>query len=240
MTISIVQTKTGTATSASSLTLTLASGTTAGHSLIVVGGEFKSAGSGGPQPIIGVTLGGTGLNLADQWEDSNSAVCSECWVLDNIAGSQTSVAISYLGSNTDIAAAAIEVAGLNAAGSLDNTWHAQDNDFTTSSSWSSGSTGTLNQASEIAFGVSVLQGTSCSITGPSSPWSNTTLSISTTFKVIFGNNIVSANTALSYAGTSSASGTGNGSSLIATFKAAQPLGAAHLVVGQAVNRAAYY
>lgn len=241
MSITVVQSKTGTSTSSSSLTLTLNSGTTAGNSLILCIGEFTASGSGGPSPGLTAKLGTTSMTTVDQWEDTNANVAAEIWVLDNIAGGQTSVPITFIGTNTDNAAMAFEVSGLNPSGSLDKVV-AADNDFTTSGSWSTGNTATLTQPSEIAVGVACLQGTAISVTGPSSPWSNTTTSISTTFKLICGTNIVNATTGLAYAGSATATGSGNEAAVIATFKAVQPLGAV-LVSNRsqlAVQRAANY
>jgi hypothetical protein len=198
----LVQEASNTAASLTSLTVTFGSGSTAGNCLAVCAGSV--AGTDNPT-ISGITLGGSAGNFASantayNNNDANAAI----WIDPDCAGSETSVAISWIGgsgSNPAVAAYAFEWAGVKTSSPLDKAPAGVTGSGT---SWSSGSTGTLSQANEVAFGV--VGGIYSSITGPGLPWTNEALiTVGSNFGLIAGYQQVSATSALTYSGTASPS-----------------------------------
>lgn len=215
MAISVVQTKTNTGTTGTTLNVTVTS-TTAGHSLIVAVGEYQSGGS--PGEVLSISAGTASFSSITGNQDLSGKVVAEIWAADNIPSGITTVSITFLSANTDTTATVYEVSGLNPAGSADKV-NVNDNDSATSPiSWTSGTTATLTSSSEIAIGMTSQAAAITTITGPSSPWTNTALT-SGSLKTMAGQNIVSATTGLAYAGTSTHSGTADTATVIATFAA---------------------
>lgn len=197
---SLVQVAAGQA-SASSVTVTLGTATTAGNCLIVAA---TGADIGTNKAVTGVTLGGAAGNfaalVASVGTGGTTAAFLDLWADPNCAGGQTSVAITWSGVNSHgVAAFVYEFSGLAAASILDQS----STNFTTSTNptFSSGTTATTTQASELWFGA--VGGFNTTITGPSSPWVNSS-QIATgdgTRDLMAGYRIVSATGTASYAGS---------------------------------------
>ena len=216
MSITVIQTasnddQTSTATS---LTLTFASNVTAGNCIVVVAANDASTGV-----ISGITLGGS----ADNWTKDAGIVGGnggfydiEIWSDPGCAGGSKTVVITWLGSG-DLAAVAYEVSGL-AASPLDKTQ--TNGPATTGTSFTSNATTTTSQASELYVGGVWMQ-TNGTISGPSSPWTNTKLTLSTAGEIFqAGFEIASVTGTPSYAGTISGDTQNNGwVAAIVTFKA---------------------
>lgn len=226
MTIAVVQTK-----SAAGTSLTLNSSTTAGNCLVV---GFTD--EGGATSVTAVKLGGAAGNFAQlasaEATPSFLSVLAVLWADPNCAGGQTAVAVTASGSSSPTVWA-IEVSGIVLSSPLDK----QTGTTSTASSWSSGSTSTTTQASELWVGACCNSGSSTT-TGPSSPWVNTSVSDSGGDLMFYGYNIVSSTGAAAFAG-------GNGSSkgwaaVVATLKGLPSPSARNTTIGQAVKRAAYY
>ena len=211
MAITVVQTQSNSASSATTVTVTV-SATTAGNTLIV------AAGGNSTITVSSVTLGGANLAKAVAVADPGVFVDAEIWYLDSIAAGQTTVTVTFSGSTAHASAVAYEVSGTGGAGgSLDKT-SSNGQTGSGSVSWTSSSTGTLAQASEIAVGACFFGTVGSSITGPSSPWTNVRVPASGN-SIEAGYNIVSATTALAYAGSCTGAGTVRTATVIATFKA---------------------
>lgn len=208
----LVQSKSGTTTTSStSLTVTLNSATTPGNCLIVAVGTVEASTN---PTVTGITLGGLAGNFASAKSlNNNSSDNCEIWADPNCAGSQTSVALSFSGGSggsETMNAWVMEWSGLATSLVVDKT-NGQSSAAT--SSYSSGSTGTLSQASELIIGANMGQ----SPTGPSSPWTN----LAVVNGLLTGYQVVSATTAQTYSGIQ---GGVDWACVIATFKAAAPGG----------------
>ena len=161
MTISVVQT-----VSSNSLSPTIAS-TGAGNCLVVcVMSENSST-----QSVSGVTLGGSADNFASAVSDTTEHTSAFIWCDPDCAGGQTAIVIS--GSNLNVASGhggvvIYEVSGLVTSGVVDKTNHDHG---TSGTSWTSTATATTTQAAE--FWVGCADVSAATISGPSSPWSNT-------------------------------------------------------------------
>ena len=155
--------------------------------------------------VSGITLGGAAGNfaLAAQELPGTSNCEAEIWTDRNATSGQTSVVISWTGGSGAILGVAGRVeewAGIITGSSpVDKT----NTGTAASSSWSSGSTGTLTQASEVVVGmVAEPGGSGNTITGPSSPWTNQAqVNSSTNVGMMSGWQQVSATTAQTYSGT---------------------------------------
>ncbi len=231
----LVQSNSGSATSASSLTVTLGSGTTAGNCLAVCIGAL---GSSTTESVSGVTLGGAAGNFASAASklESGSSIyaLSAIWVDQNCAGGQTSVAVTFSASDTFVTAFAMEWSGILASGAVDQAVSAG----TTTTSWSSGTTGTLAQPVEVAIGaVSCYTGTTLSITGPSSPWTNFSPLYDSAYGSMAGYQILSATTGLAYSGTQNGSISETNAACIVTLKCTPGLLVPPVNINQAVMRA---
>jgi hypothetical protein len=202
-TIVIVQAVQATAASDTTLNATLAA-TGTGNCLVVCSGSTDITTNPG---ISSVTLGGAADNWAAANTAHNNADCNvDQWIDPNCAGGQTAVVITYTGGSggtAGVAAWVFEVAGL-AASPLDKHPAGSNGIGTT---WSSGSTGTLGQANEIAFGVvGCIAGAPVTITGPGAPWTEESqINVTGAVSVVAGYQIVSATTALTYNGSNSPS-----------------------------------
>ena len=198
MSISVVQSKTADAlsTSITSLSLALSSSTTAGNTLVVAVSFI--AGSTGVT-VSGITLGGSAGNFAKAVGSGNPhGLDAEIWCDPNCAGGDTSVVISFTGGNaTDAFAWAYEVSGL-ASSPVDKSSSGAPSG---EGDWSSGTTATTSQATEIWFGVAVGEDAA----SPSSPsgWTNTALNGSGEEWGQAGYQIVSSTGTATYSGTPS-------------------------------------
>jgi hypothetical protein len=202
-----IQSVSFTAASGTSVTVTI-SATGTGNCLVVY---FAAKQSTTTPHISGITLGGAAGNfaLAAQELPGGASNEAEIWTDRNAASGQTSVVITWTGGS----GVTIGVAGrveewpgiITGASPVDKT----STGTGTSAAWSSGSTGTLTQAAEIIVGmVAEPGGSSNTITGPSSPWTNQTqVNDSTVVGMMSGWQQVAATTAQTYSGTLGTSNT---------------------------------
>jgi hypothetical protein len=218
---SLVQSAGNSASSSSSVTVTL-SPTGGGNCLVVCAGGL----AGSAPSVSGVTLGGSAGNFGVA-PAKKQAVASftdgdcEVWTDQNCAGGQTSVTVTFSGSQTDAYAWVMEWSGIAGTGAVDKT----NSGSTTSSPSSSGSTGTLTNPAEVVIAASlaacVTSGTSQA--GPALPWTNLAQVSAGDGTLIAGYQIVTANTALTYSATISG---GNGvymsAAVIVSLKLAPP------------------
>lgn len=168
----LVQTKQGSAASGS-LTITLDAPTTAGNALIVV--LASSGTTANPTSVSSVTLGGSAGNFASAstFGSASDAAVGATWLDLNCVGGQTSVAITMTGGSGTIAtlATVYEWSGLISVSPFDKTSGGVSAGAT---SWSSGTTAAVSQPSELLIGGTfvTVSGSTPTITGPSSPWTN--------------------------------------------------------------------
>jgi hypothetical protein len=209
MTITVVQSAqniTHSSSSPFSVTVTL-SATTSGNCLVAC--MISTSTSGNNPTVSGVTLGGGADNWASlvSFGNGTSNEVVTFWGDNNCAGGQTSVVVSASGgtSGQTLAASVFEISGLVTTSVLDK--NAGNANGGSGASWTSGNTSTLSQTNEIAIGIVGNSGGASTITGPTSPWNNLTQQTDSTEHVqtMAGSNIVSATTALAYAGTQSPS-----------------------------------
>lgn len=194
---------------ASTLTITLGSATTAGNALIVM--LAASGTTSNPTAISGITIGGSADNFSQlsTFGSSSDAAIGAVWLDLNCVGGQTSVVITATGGTGTLAimASVYEFAGLYPVSPFDQTAGTVG---TGATSWSSGSSPTTTQATELWLGCAFTTSTASSptLTGPSSPWTNLTQvnQVQGSFNDQFrsGWQIVSATGAAAYAGTVSA------------------------------------
>jgi hypothetical protein len=171
--ISVVQAATPVITyQQATTTITLSKPTAAGNTVVVVP-VLQQAGSTA-NTVSGITLGGSAGNFALAFGTGGAATTGRCefWADPDCAGGQTSIvvtpALSVTGLNVSVFA--FEVAAMPSTTELDGSHGSGGSSGTT---FTSGATGTLAQASEIAFGAAAWYSTSAStLTGPGSPWVN--------------------------------------------------------------------
>lgn len=205
MAITVVHT-----TTASTLSVTIPS-TTAGNCLVVCISTEDFSGTT-VQSVSGVTLGGSAGNFA-QLAASALAGANVCasfiWADPNCAGGQTAIVIS--GSNLNVATTAggvtvYEISGLTASSVLDQS----STSIGASATYTSGTTPTTTQASEIVIGcINFFDTLSTSPAG----YTNSTFTFGIT-----GYKIVSATGAYVYSATQSPSG--NYAGAVVALKAA--------------------
>jgi hypothetical protein len=211
--ISLVQSKSGTGTSLSSLTVTFTSNVTAGNLVAVAVNLVSNSAS-----ITSVKLGTTALTLANSKTLTGSPDdIAAIYYLANAPSGQNTITITLSGSIQAYQEAwCTEWSGCATSGVLDV---APSGGTSTSGTWTSNSSGTLSQASEVIIGAAGFYfGAGTSVTSPGSPWTELgTLSNSSTAALATGYQIVSATTAQTYSGTTT---NGNSSSAVITsFKA---------------------
>ena len=219
MSPSLVQSKSATGTTGTSVTVTLTSNTGAGNCLVVCVGATQATTN---PTVSGITLGGSAGNfaLAKAVNTNGTAVDCEVWADPNCAGGQTSVVVSFnagSGSGLGYVVWVMEWSGIVTSSPVDKTNGQAPG---ASASWSSLSSGTLSQASELVIGaIAQSAGSNSTITGPGAPWTNLAqVNAGIDVGLMAGYQVVSATTAQTYNGTQSLSGAGYGA-VIATFKA---------------------
>jgi hypothetical protein len=216
----LVQSASGSASSGTTVTITLSKGTTAGNCLVVGVGAVQAT----VPTVSTITLGGSSTNLVDAESLTGNTCDGEIWLIWNIAGGQTAVVVTFnagSGAGQGNAAWAMEWSGILATGSPADKSNGAS---AISTSWSSGSSGTLSQAEELAIGVAASDATSTVLTGPGSPWTNLAQITAGGCSMITGYQVVSAATAQTYSGSQTADG--GYVAVIATLKAAAPAGTA--------------
>lgn len=197
----LVQVKSGTGTT-SPVTVNLTSPTTAGNCLVVA----VAMGNSTTNPTVsGITLGGAAGNFAAAVTLSNNADANVAiWTDQNCAGGQTAVAVTLnagTGAGNGYDVYVYEFSNVATSSAVDKTASAGAG----SGNFSSGSTGTLASANEVAIGIGAGIGAvgAPTVAGPASPWTNQTAVSAARTAAVAGHQVVSATTALSYAGTSS-------------------------------------
>jgi hypothetical protein len=223
----LVQHASGSNTNGTSATATFGANTTIGNCLVAA---LSGATSGTIPTVSSVKIGGVADNWATAKEGTQSTAGLRTAIWTDLGCTQTATAVAVvMSASCGLAIDAFEFSGVKTSGAVDksNTGNG------TSSPWSSGSTGTLTQASEIAVGVvGDLDSTNSSvtITGPSSPWNNEAQvgfvnGITGTGQAqMSGYQIVNATTALTYSGTVTMGTAAFNAAVIVTLEAAPPAG----------------
>jgi hypothetical protein len=238
----VVQQATGTATNTTGVnSLTLGAQTTSGNAVLVIAGALSSTG----EPTINsCKLGGVTDNFA-YWggpsvDSSDSEAGVVYWLDPGCAGGQTAISVSLFGTTGTYynVAVAYEVGNLPATAAKAEDVANANPQVAAGSSWTSGTTGTTAQASEIWFGCVIVESASATITGPGGNWTNTTVTVASHVSMMTGFEVVSSSGAASYAGSLSTSELW--SSSIGTLKALSGSPPQPVIVLQAVRNAAYY
>jgi hypothetical protein len=214
---SLVQSASNTATSGTTVTVTLGSSATSNNCLVVkVGGA-----SGSSTPSVStVKIGGSADHFGSTAAKKQSATGAdfmdcEIWVDAGLGVNSTSVVVTFAAS---IAAGMVYVeewSGVLTSSAVDKT----NSGSSSTSTFSSGSSGTLTQANEVVVGAVVadlLSGTP-TLTGPSSPWTNLTQINAASQSLLCSYETVSATTAQTYTGSISGSNQTSGA-VIVTLK----------------------
>lgn len=209
-----VQSATGTSTSSTTVAATFSANTTA-NDYIIVGISNYVAGTS--PTVSSISCGSITFQRANR-QNGTAEGDAEIWYgLDSEGGNKT-VTVTFTGSGTDNQVVIVEWNGIADVSPLDKApTGASGSDAST---FTSNSTGTLSQASEVAFGVVVARvgsGTE-TITGPSNPWTNISATSTATVEMLLGYQQVDATTALTYSGSTTAASVN--SACIATFELA--------------------
>jgi hypothetical protein len=183
------------------------------------------------QAIIGggiIPSGGAGNFAQSVGNNANFFNC-EIWADPNCAGGQSSVTVSFSGLQSGgavsrLAIFVMEWSAINTSSPVDKT---NSGAIVSGSTFSSGATGVLTQADEVVIGAVVGEaGSTETITGPSSPWSNfAQLSPVVNLGFMTGYQVVSATTSQTYSGTV----TPNNSSTVACIASYKATGTPALV-----------
>ena len=152
MAITVVQTKVITGANSGSLN----SATTAGNTLVVAYAGSNGAGSTGTCSTSGITIGGTALTKQVEVDApaNASAGCAAIYMLGNLAGGQTAIAVTGTGLvAADGYIVAWEVSGLGSAPVLDKSGSREDHSGTTTWSSDTGTAPTTTVAAEFWAGI---------------------------------------------------------------------------------------
>lgn len=215
-----VQSVSTSATTGTNLTGTLGSGTTAGNCVFAAIGESQDTTN---PTVASITLGGAADNWASSVSVHNNAECnSEIWADPGCAGSQTAVAVTFAagtGTNLGYAVTAIEWAGITPTTPLDKT-NTGGSSTGTATTYSTGATGTLSQATEVIISTVMAELAAASgtitITGPTGSFTDLTQVSPRTFLASkTGYQAVTATTSITGSGAFGASIYG---ACIASFK----------------------
>jgi hypothetical protein len=178
--------------SAAGTSLTLTSATTAGNCLVVAVADFGSLST---PSVSAVKIGGAADNFAALVTSANTEKgLATIWADPSCTVSSTSITITQSAGVAPVIFA-YEFSGVAGSSILDLS----DSGTNLNGTWSSGTTGTTNQASEVWVGVGVVN--AATPTGPSSPWTNQSLASSNT-NGIAGYQITTSAAAAVYNGTS--------------------------------------
>ena len=186
--------------------------TTAGNCLVVCVFLYDAAG-GSARTVSGITIGGSADNFgssASVAAGSSSANTgrAEIWCDPDCAGGQTSLVVTLSGalggSLIGFCVQYYEISGLALSSVADQT---AGNAGASSASWTSTATGSTSQASEIAIGMTGnFGGSTVTITGPGSPWTNETqLNAGMDAALLSGYDILSSTGTATYSGSLSTS-----------------------------------
>lgn len=193
---------------ATPMNLTLPFNATAGNTLVAC--VTTSASPTNPT-VSSITLGGS----ADHWAQGITPIGTAggsdemifAWVDPNCAGGSAAVSITLSASAGSNVATVFEVPGIATSSPVD-VQTGTNNDSTGLNSWSSGTSGTTSQASELAVGfIGSFKSTGVgTLVGPAAPWANMpqTTSASTHVGLVVGFQPLTATGTVVYSGTSSA------------------------------------
>jgi hypothetical protein len=191
-----------------------------------------------PSPALhGITLGGLAGNFARATGTTSGAAGGEIWVDDNCAGAQTALVVTCgAGFPGGIGVIAYEISGLVTSGAVDQVSAATG----TSTGITSGATATTTAITELWVGMSYIFGEN--ITGPPSPWTNTTLSGYDSYggSLVAGYQVVSSTGTATYASAGAGSAQWVGAVVTLRGLPAPPVARRNPLPMQAVARAAYY
>jgi hypothetical protein len=173
-----VQSVSANATTGTAVTGTLGIATTAGNCVFATVGESQDTTN---PTVASITLGGSADNWAASVSVHNNAECnSEIWADPGCAGAATAVAVTFnagTGTNLGYALTAIEWSGITPTTPLDKT-SSGGSSTGTATTYSTGATGTLGQATEVVISVVMaeLPATSgtITITGPTGSFTDLT------------------------------------------------------------------
>ena len=208
--MALVQHASGTTNGATSVVVTLGAATTPGNCLIAC---FSSGGWTSAPTVSTPKIGSSTDNwaLAKSEVFTSDDVSTYIYTDQGLTVSSTSVTVGFTSSQAFVVDV-FEWSGILSTGALDKTNGAT----TTSTTWTSGSSGTLTKPKEVAFGChGYYASSSNTITGPGSGWTNESENNASSggFPVgqMCGYQQVNSTSALTYNGTDS-----NGSIFSAT------------------------
>lgn len=232
----LVQSQSGTATTGTTLTLTLGLPTTARNCLVVCFGSTENTTN---PNLTGITLGASADNFARAKQTNTAGVANaDIWTDQDCAGGQTSIVLTFTagtGGGTGIGVWVEEWSGIALTAAVDKT----NSSSGSTTSWSSGSTGTLTNPNEVIVGCSMGFATGITFNTPSAPWTELgTLTAGTTNRMAAGWQTVTATTAQTY--NSTLSGTGpSWAAAIVTLKAAANVVVTSTLPSPAINLSPY-
>jgi hypothetical protein len=211
--VGLIQHASGSATSGTTVSATFGTATAGGAAIVVCVSNQSGA------TVSSIALSGS----SDTFTQAVGITGAEIWIDASDSSGHTVVTVTFSGTISSAAIDIYEWSGIF-SGTADKTHTGSNSSGVTS--WSSGSTGTLTQASEVAFGVVTVNtegGGNTTLTGPGSPWTNEPqINQSAGISQLSGYQQVSATTALTYNGTSSVLMAYD--ACIATFKLAAAAG----------------
>lgn len=199
-----VQAASNSGVNVSAVTVTLGAGTTGTNGLVTAASGSDSTTN---PHVTGITLGGAadhfGALVSPIGTAGGTAAIIDLWADPNCAGGQTSVVVTWSGTGSHEEQAFVyEFSGLlntNAAASLLDK-SSTNFTTTTNATFTSNATATTTQASELWFGAA--GGFQTAITGPSSPWVNSSqLGSTSTRSLMAGYQIVSSTGTATYSGS---------------------------------------
>jgi len=200
----LVQHASNSATSGSTVTVTLGAGTTALNCVAACAGSDGSS----VRTVSSVALGSTSDTFTKAESQSNTGGSAdldcEAWTDAGCSGSQTSVKVTFSGTLTAAAVIAMEWSGASGV----DTACVNGGNGNSATTFSSGATGTLSEASAAVIGA--CWGTSFeapSLSGPASPWTNLTgVTAGSDAELLVGYQVVSSTSSLTYSGTGTSFG----------------------------------
>lgn len=207
MSPSVVQAKLITGASSGSF----ASATGTGNAVVLLIGA-DSGGNATAPAVSGCTLGGAAGNFASLGANAviadaagNPGTMCAVWIDPDAASGKTAIAVTMSSGTCDFIWA-LEVSGLNSSPSLDA--HASVDSTAGTTTWSSGATGTTTAADELVLGMAghgEFVGSGTTLTGPSSPWVNSSSFQTGGYVFIAGYQLATATGTFTYSGDSGSS-----------------------------------
>ena len=187
MTITVVQQVTAT-----NFTASFASPTTAGNCLVVGFTDQNGAAN-----LSGVTIGSSADNWANLITQDSATSMAALWADPSCIGGQTTITVSAFGI-TDPTINIFELAGVATSSPLETANAGSGN----STAWNSGSITTAT-AGDILLGVYSNGNNAAIVSGPGSPWNNTSAFDSFGDKNLYGYQILTGTGTFAYSGNAS-------------------------------------